>query len=300
MNQSQSERLPRVVPLLLGQLGHQIRLLLRTPRAMSTGLVLPVLLLMTNSSGGHVAPGRLAGCAVLGTTMIAWTTHGIGLVAARESGVMKRWRATPLPAWCYLTGQIGASVLVAVLAGAVAVLTGVAFFGTDLDVSRALAMLVAVALGALACAAASTAVTGFVPTVASAFPILGLTYLPVVLFSGTVGDPVKASWVATIASYLPVQPTIDAAAHALAGTALPVRDVLVLCSWAVAGLLVSLAVFRWEPSRTRQRRPARVRTAIAAATAVACILPLTTTKRAVATPVDRCTALTADRSKAER
>ena len=87
-------RLPPVLPLLLGQLSHQIRLVLRTPRAMSTGLVLPVLLLLVNSSGGQVAPARLAASAVLGTTMTAWTTHGIGVVAARESGVMKRWRGS--------------------------------------------------------------------------------------------------------------------------------------------------------------------------------------------------------------
>lgn len=258
-----SARLPPVLPLLLGQIAHQLRLLIRTPRAMSTGLVLPILLLLLNSSDGQVAPSRLAGCAVLGTTMIAWTTHGIGLVAARESGVMKRWRATPLPAWCYLSGQIVASVLVSVLAGAVAVLAGVALFGTDLDIWRALAMLAAIFLGALACASAATAVTGFISTVASAFPILGLTYLPVVLFSGTVGDPVKASWVSTVASYLPVRPIIDATGHALTGTGLPVRDVLVLFGWSVAGLLVSLAVFRWEPTRTHQRRPARARMVVA-------------------------------------
>jgi ABC-2 type transport system permease protein len=272
------DQLPPVVPLLLRQVGHQIRLLLRTPRAMSTGLVLPVLLLVLNSSGGHVTPARLAGCAVLGTTMIAWTTHGIGLVAARESGVMRRWRATPLPAWCYLSAQIASTVVVSVLAGAVAVLAGVAFFGISLDAIGAIGVLASIALGAIACAAAATAVTGFISTVGSAFPILGLTYLPVVLFSGTVGDPVKASWVNTVAEYLPVRPIIDATIHALAGTALPAHAILVLCSWSVAGLLVSLAVFRWEPTRTRQRRPARGRVVVAAGVAAACVLPLTVTR----------------------
>ncbi|MFD3401197.1 ABC transporter permease [Kribbella sp. NPDC058693] len=237
--------------LLIGQLGHQIRLLLRTPRAMSTGLVLPVLLLFLNSSDGHVPPARLAGCAVLGTTMIAWTTHGIGLVAARESGVMKRYRATPLPAWCYLTAQIVASVIVAMLAGALAVLVGVVFFGAQLQFWQALVMLGVIVLGALACASASTAVTGFVPTVASAFPILGLTFLPVLLLSGTVGEPLKTHWVNVVASYLPVRPTVVS----LERTTPAPHDILVLCAWSVGGLLLSLAVFRWEPTRTRQHRP---------------------------------------------
>lgn len=290
MTRSAPDRLPSVLPLLVAQLGHQLRLLLRTPRAMSTGLVLPVLLLVLNSSDGRVSPERLAGCAVLGTTMIAWTTHGIGLVAARESGVMKRWRATPMPAWCYLTAQIAASVLVAVLAGAVAVLTGVVFFGVGLDAWSTVLMLASIALGAIACASAATAVTGLIPTVAGAFPILGLTYLPVVLFSGTVGDPVKESWVRTIASYLPVRPIVDAIGHALLGTTPPAHDVLVLCSWAVAGLVVSLAVFRWEPTRTRQCRPARTNAVVAAVAALLMIAP-SATPRAVAAPTGKCSAL---------
>ncbi|MFI5694525.1 tannase/feruloyl esterase family alpha/beta hydrolase [Kribbella sp. NPDC051586] len=280
------------IQLLFAQLSHQIRLLLRTPRAMSTGLVLPVLLLFLNSSNGHVPPARLAGCAVLGTTMIAWTTHGIGLVAARESGVMKRYRATPLPAWCYLTAQIAASVVIAVLAGALAVLAGVLFFGAGLQFWHALMMLGVMILGALACASASTAVTGFIPTVTSAFPILGLTYLPVLLLSGTVGDPLKTHWVNVVSSYLPVRPIVVAAGQALAGTTPAPHDILVLCSWTVAGLLLSLAVFRWEPTRTRQRRPARAQVAIAAAMALVCVVPLTTTTRAeAATPAQQCESL---------
>ena len=79
-----TERMPTLVPLLLALVRHQVALLLRTPRALSTGIVLPVLLLLVSDNGhGHVDPARLAGYAVLGINMTAWTTHGIGLVAAR-------------------------------------------------------------------------------------------------------------------------------------------------------------------------------------------------------------------------
>lgn len=51
--------------------------------------------------------------------------------------------------------------------------------------------------------------------------------------------------------YLPGQPTVDAATHALQATGglpvLPVRDLAVLGAWAVAGLLASVRLFRWEP-----------------------------------------------------
>ena len=94
-----SGRMPSLGRVLLQQVRHHLRLMLRTPRAISTGLVLPVLLLLlSGTSHGHLSTPRLAGLAVLGLTMTAWTTHGIGLVAAREAGVLERWRARPPPA----------------------------------------------------------------------------------------------------------------------------------------------------------------------------------------------------------
>ncbi|HEY7048860.1 MAG TPA: ABC transporter permease [Jatrophihabitantaceae bacterium] len=252
-------RMPALAPLIVAQLRHQVALLVRTPRALTTGIALPVLLLLVSGTDrGDLDPARLAGYAVLGLTMTAWTTHGIGLIAAREAGVLKRWRAAPLPAWCYFAANAAATTAVAVLAAAVTVLAGVVQFGTDLDARRAGAVLVASTLGAIACAAAATALTGFVPSVASAFPVLGLTYLPVVLFSGGFGPRTnQPQWTVELARYLPVRPAVEAVEQALRSGGLPGRDLLVLAAWAVGGGLVSLRTFRWAPTTPRQRRPAR-------------------------------------------
>ncbi|HZC26112.1 MAG TPA: hypothetical protein VE287_03750, partial [Actinopolymorphaceae bacterium] len=84
-------RLPGALPQLVAQVRYQLGLLLRTPRSLSTGLVLPVLLLvLSDTSRGHLPAGHVAGLATLGVSMTAWTTHGIGLVASREAGVLKR------------------------------------------------------------------------------------------------------------------------------------------------------------------------------------------------------------------
>ena len=107
-------RLPSSARLLVAQVGYQLRLLLRTPRALGAGVAVPALLLvLSNPKGGGVPAAHLAGLAVLGVTVTAWVTHGIGLVAAREAGVLRRWRAAPLPSWCYFAGRITATVLVA-------------------------------------------------------------------------------------------------------------------------------------------------------------------------------------------
>jgi hypothetical protein len=76
-----------------------------SPRALWAGVLLPVMLLvLTNLQQHQVAAASLAGRVVLGVTLTAYLTHAAGLVAAREAGVLKRWRATPLPRWATWPG----------------------------------------------------------------------------------------------------------------------------------------------------------------------------------------------------
>lgn len=248
---------PWALRQLWAQFRHQVRLLVRTPRAITTGVVLPVLLLaLSNSEHGQLPPERVAGLAVLGMSMTAWTTHGINLVAARESGVLKRWRATPLPAWCHVSSRILATVVVAVSAAAITVSAAIACFGIDLGIRAALGLAGILLLAAAACSAVATAVTAAVSSVSSAFPVLGLTYLPMVFFSGAFGAGGDPQWVVDICRYLPVTPAVQAATGILTGRPSPGRDLFVLAAWVAAGLLLSLITFRWEPTRTRRRRTA--------------------------------------------
>jgi ABC-2 type transport system permease protein len=248
-------RLPGVGPLFLAQVRYQIRLLLRAPRAAVAGVILPALLLVvSNTHRGHLPASSLAGFAVLGLTITAWSTHGISLVAAREAGVLKRWRATPLPAWCYFTGRMVAIVLVATLAGAVTMAIGVAIYHTHLTLVIALGVLVALVLGGLAWSAAATAITGVIPNVAGAWPILSVIYLPVVLISWVFGSiSGQPHWLNSIASYLPAEPVINAATRALqysAGKPLfSGHDIVVLCCWLAGSLIAARVLFRWQPSR---------------------------------------------------
>ena len=170
--------------------GHHRRArLLASGRAITIGAAFPVILLIA-SHGAHAQTNAAdaAGYAAFGLTLTAWNTYGVRLVAAREAGVLKRWRATPLPRWCYFLGRIAATVVVAAVAGAATVAAAVLLYHIHLTVSGALGALVAFVLGAFA-------------------------------------------WAAT------------ASGHPL----LPSRDLIVLAAWAVAGLAVAVATFRWEP-----------------------------------------------------
>jgi ABC-2 type transport system permease protein len=258
-----SRGLPGPGRVLAVQIRYQLQLLLRTPRAVVAGIVLPALLLLvSHPKHGAIAPAELAGLTVLGVTITAWSTNGISMVTAREAGVLKRWRATPMPAWCYFLGRMAATVIVSAMSAAVTMTLGVFLCHTHMTATIAVGVLAAVVLGALAWSAAAMAVTGLIPNVASAWPILMISYLPVILISGgfgtTGGQP---HWLNTLASYLPAQPIINATTRALqyqAGQSLTSgRDMLVLAGWLAGGLLAARILFRWQPTKRTSGRPAR-------------------------------------------
>jgi ABC-2 type transport system permease protein len=244
--------------VLAAQVRYQLLLLGRNPNVLVAGVMLPVMLLVLSSThASHVAVSSLAGRVVLGVTLIAYTTHASGLVAAREAGVLKRWRATPLPRWCYFAGRTCATVLVALASAAVTVLIGVLAYHACVSAAAALSLLAALVRGALAWASVGTAVTAAIPTTAAAQPLLALSYFPVMLLSGVLGTLGGApNWLTTLLTYLPGQPMVDAASRALRATggtpSLPGRGLAVLAAWAAAALLASARrLFRWEPRASR-------------------------------------------------
>jgi ABC-2 type transport system permease protein len=246
---------------LISQVRYQMLLLVRSPRAMYTSLVIPVLLLVLSSSRRHLDPATedalVAGLAAFGLIVTAYISHAIGLVTSRQDGVLRRWRATPLPTWCFFAGRIAATALTALASVAIAVAVGTVMYHVHLTGAAALSLLVIFVLGALAWAAIGTAVTALVPTAQSAGPVLMMTYLPVILFSGGLGSvSAEPGWLATVARYLPAQPVIASAAAALthAGPGLTLisgRNLAVLAAWALAGVVASLLFFRWDPVRPR-------------------------------------------------
>ncbi len=107
--------------------------------------------------------------------------------ARTRIGVLRRWRATPLPSWGYFAGRIVATVLLADAAALILVLVGVAMAGLHLTAGAVGGLLLAGSLGALALAAAGTAITPLLTSAQGANPLLTLTYLPLIIFSGGFG-----------------------------------------------------------------------------------------------------------------
>src|ERR1700689_5057289 len=225
-------RLPGQGSILASQLRYQLILLARNPRAMAAGLILPgALLALERGNAQHItlaqAAPKIAGLVAFSAVAIAFFTHANGLVVAREDGMLRRWHASPLPAWAYFAGRIVATMAVT-------------------------------AAAALTLAAAGTAITAIIPSAQSAQPVLMLTYIPLVVLGGAFGTITSLPhWVNTAMTYLPVQPAIDAASRALqhSGAIMSARDLAVLAGWVVGGLLVSFRFFPWDPHRPAHARP---------------------------------------------
>jgi ABC-2 type transport system permease protein len=267
---STTTRLPGASAMLVNQVRYQLTMLARTPRALVLALLLPGLLLSLevtqNKQHGQVTASlvnsEVSGLIVFGTLSIAYVTYASGLIAAREEGILRRWHMTPLPAWGYFSGRIIASVLLADAAGGLLLIIGVGIANLHLTVGAVVSLLVADTVGALALAAAGTAVTPLVTSVASSNPLLVFTYVPVLIFSGAFGYMTLPHGLATAMSYLPVQPVIHSVTRALSqsggGLALvTVRDAAVLAGWTVGCLVLSVRFFRWDPHRPRHARQSK-------------------------------------------
>ena len=127
--------------IVSSQLAYHARLLLRTPRAAFGGVALPVLLLALREP--DAGPPAVAALAVLGLVSTAYVTHAIGLVTAREAGVLKRWRATPLaPTW-FFTARLAATVVLAVAGAAATVVAGALMYGVRPSTAGAAGLLLA-------------------------------------------------------------------------------------------------------------------------------------------------------------
>jgi ABC-2 type transport system permease protein len=257
-----------MITTLMRQVGYQLRLLARNPRGLWVSLLAPGLILALRLGRGGSHAGSLAdraaviaGLAAFGLIATCYLTHAIGLVTARETGVLRRWRASPLPRWGYFTGRITATVLLSLASGAIIIAVGSGLGGVHIAAGSGPALLVIFVLGGVAWAALGTAVTVLVSSTESANPVLMFSYLPVILLSGALGVIGEPKWLSTLMSYLPGQPVITAAAHALtySGSGLApvsVRDLAVLAGWAVIGLAVSVRFFRWDPVRPAHARRA--------------------------------------------
>jgi ABC-2 type transport system permease protein len=257
-HRSRPSRPPLV--LALGQVRYQLVLLLRSPLGFFLSIVIPLLLLVCLNvimPGGPV--GGLPYAQWLTPAMCAfcllnacYVTTVTSIVLAREEGVLKRLRGTPLPAWTYLLGRSGSAFVTSVIASAIIVATGVVFFGVSM-VWHAFGYFAAAAcLGIVCFFLLGAAVTTIVPKSETALPVAFGSMLPLAFISGVFFSPRHPpAWLHDLASAFPVAPVAqameDSFSPATHSWPMPLSGLLVVLGWSAAAVVVIALAFRWEP-----------------------------------------------------
>jgi ABC-2 type transport system permease protein len=191
-----------------------------------------------------------AGMIGYGAISIAFAGLAIVLVIRRENGILKRLRATPLPAAVYISSVLGAFLLAFAVEVIGLVVIGRVLFGVALP-DRIGSLVLALLLGAVSFCGLGIGVTSLMRSAEGASAVVNAIYLPMSFISGSFFSPRHfPSVLRAIADVLPLTYFLRLVRNVMLhgheiwtqGT-----NVAVLAAWGLAGVIVALRSFRWEP-----------------------------------------------------
>lgn len=244
--------------LLLHQFRAEQKLFWRSRELAFFTFLLPIVffLILGSAYGDEDIDGEngylylLAGMIGYGAAATSFAGLALLLVLRREAGLLKRIRATPLPAWTYIAAVLGSITFVFFLEAAA--LLGLARVAFDtVTQGDVFSLVLALALGAATFAALGVALTTVIRSAEGSSAVVNAIYLPVTFISGSFfGSDTFPPVLQAIAQVLPLVHFIDL-----------VRDVMVfddsiwdhptavavVAAWGLAGTIVAVRRFRWEP-----------------------------------------------------
>jgi ABC-2 type transport system permease protein len=245
----------------LAMLVHQVRYeqlsFWRNPQSAFFTFVFPVVIIVIfgavfNGGGGNAFYYGLTGLQYYVPTIAALSVLGacysqlaVILAVRRQNGILKRLRATPLPAWVYFIGLLAHCVVISVIE--VALIIGVGrLYGVPMPTHWD-AILVTLVLGAASFCALGVAVASLVRNAEAAPAVVQFVLFPLVFISGTY-FPIHSDFLNRIADVLPVRPFNEALLGPFAQhTGFDWSHLAVLLAWGVVGALVAVRRFKWDP-----------------------------------------------------
>lgn len=250
---------------VLHQAAYDIRISRRNPRARFMGFFFPLLLLVvfagvfghghTRIDGTRVdlkvfyVPGILA----MSIVVNAYAGLVISISSLRETGVLKRRRASPVPAAALIGGQAIATVVTTAISSAVLLIVARVGYGVGMSGPAIAAVAFTAVVGTLVFACLGYAVSGLIGSPDAAQPVVQMTMLPLWFISG-VFIPVAnlSSGLKDVAKVFPVQPLANslhlASVNSSFGGALSGTDLLVLAAWGIGAAAFAAWRFSWLPS----------------------------------------------------
>jgi ABC-2 type transport system permease protein len=172
------------------------------------------------------------------------------LVIRRESGVLKRLRGTPLPPTTYLGSVITSTVIVYSIEAVALIVLAKVLYNVPLPHEWP-SVILAVVFGTLAFAAMGIALTGVIRSGDGASAVVNAVYLPVSFLAGAFWSAQSfPHFLEVISEILPLTHFIRLMRNIVLLHE-PIWDnweqVAVVAAWGLAGLILSVRTFRWEP-----------------------------------------------------
>lgn len=278
---------------------HNLRAFVRNPFAAFFTLAFPLTIFVlvgavvgdeTDAAGVAITQYLVAPFGAFGVAYAAFAVLSSDTALLRESGVLKRWRGTPLPPPIVVAGRIASAVVISLFAVVILTAVGVAAYGVEMQWDKLPAMLVTLLAGIACFAALGLALAAALPTAtatqaASNGIIIMLAFISDIFLFG-VGLPV---WLERLADVLPLKHFVVALRGtfepAAAGTGFAADHLAVLAAWTVAGAVIAWRMLGSEPRGRSPRRNAETEPEAEAETVSA--LPARTRTTLVAETVGR-------------
>lgn len=243
------------VRLAARQVRYENRAFWRNPPAAFFTFVFPLLFMLVFNVlfGAEAAVFFTPAIIVFGVVTATFTNLAMTVAIARDTGVLKRIRGTPLPPWAWLAGCIGHAVLVALLLVVIVAAFGALVVDVPVPWDALPTIVLVLAVAAASFSALGLAVSALAPTADSAPAIVNAIVLPVLFISNVFIQMDNApDWLNTISHLLPVRHFADAMMSLYrdgADGGVPWTELGVIAAWGMIGVMATLRLFSWEPRR---------------------------------------------------
>lgn len=240
-----------VAGLTLSQLRYENKAFWRNPAAAFFTFVFPLMFLVIFNGLFDETQFYVPAIGAFSVITACFTNVAMGVTIARDQGVLKRVRGTPLPAVSYLLGRVLHAVFIALILVAIVTLAGSLFYDVDppAEIGRFLATL---AVGAASFCALGLAFTALIPNEEAAPALVNAVVLPLSFISDVfIPSDHAPQWLQTLADLFPIKHFAQAmlASFDPSFRDWSTTDLLVVALWGVAGLFAAIRFFSWEPHR---------------------------------------------------
>lgn len=192
----------------------------------------------------------LAGMIGYGAASTTFAGLALLLVIRRESGVLKRLRATPLPPATYVAAVLGSIIFIFLLEAAILIAIGRFVYDVPMPDSF-VSLIVVILLGAASFAALGIGLTALIKSAEGSSAVVNALYLPLSFISGAFfsADAFPEA-LQKLALLLPLSHLIRLTRDVMVYDDRVwehLGDAAVVAIWGLIGLIGAIRGFRWEP-----------------------------------------------------